>query len=91
MTPYGRMKVVLSRFQQDDGYASSGDSLSSTDDGLAFGIDPEYIENADLRGMRRKKLATSGSYEKTLIDCETTLAVLNSKAHFAISAFTTTV
>lgn len=89
VTPFGRMKVVLSRYQQDDGYASSGDSLSSLDDGLAFGIDPEYLENSELRPMRRKRLATSGSYEKTLIDCEVTAAVLNSKAHFAIAGFRT--
>lgn len=86
-TPYGRMTVVLSRFQQDQGYASSGDSLSSTDDGLALLVDPEYLENAELRTMRRKKLGTDGDYESTLIDCELTCAVLNSKAHAAISGF----
>lgn len=87
VTPYGKMTVVLSRFQQDQGYASSGDSLSSLDDGLALLVDPEYLENAELRPMRRKALSTDGDYESTLVDCELTVAVLNSRAHAAVSGF----
>lgn len=88
-TPYGRMTVVLSRFQQADGYASSGDSLSSLDNGLALLVDPDYVENAELRAMRRKRLSTDGSYERTLIDCEVALAVTNSHAHGAVAGFRT--
>lgn len=86
-TPYGRMRVVLSRYQQADGYDASADlsgnsggtALNTLDDGLALLVDTSLICNAELRTLRRKKLATTGSFESTLVDWEGTLAVLNSQ------------
>lgn len=93
VTPYGRMVVVLSRFQQPDQYDASADTggnsgstaLSNLDNGIALLIDTNYIENAELRPMRRKRLATSGASERTLVDCEVTLACTSDVAHAAIN------
>lgn len=94
VTPYGRMTVVLSRFQQKIDYDASadtsgqeGNAYSTQDGGIALLVDPMYVENAELRPMRRKTLGSSGSSESTLIDWEGTLAVTSPFAHGCIYGF----
>lgn len=69
VTEFGNLKVVPNRYQR------TGD---------VFGLDPEYLSIAYLRGFKTKKLAPTGDAEKRLLNVEWALKVHNEKAHFGI-------
>ena len=76
VSPFGELDVVIDRNIESD---------------VALGLDPEYAATCVLRATSDWELAKIGDSMRRQVLRESTLAVLNDKAHFAVTSFDATV
>jgi len=76
VSPFGELDVVIDRNIESD---------------VALGLDPEYAATCVLRPTTDWELAKVGDSMRRQVLRESTLAVLNDKAHFAVTSFDATV
>lgn len=76
VSPFGELDVVIDRNIETD---------------VALGLDPEYAATCVLRPTTDWELAKIGDSMRRQVLRESTFAVLNDKAHFAVTSFDATV
>ena len=76
VSPFGELDVIIDRNIESD---------------VALGLDPEYAATCVLRPTTDYELAKVGDSMRRQVIRESTLAVLNDKAHFAVTSFDATV
>ena len=76
VSPFGELDVIIDRNIEAD---------------VALGLDPEYAATCVLRATSDWELAKVGDSMRRQVLRESTLAVLNDKAHFAVTSFDATV
>lgn len=72
VSPFGELDVVIDRHIETD---------------VIIGLDPEYVATAILRPTTDWELAKVGDSMRRQVLRESTLCVLNDKAHFAVTSF----
>jgi len=82
VSPFGELDVVLDRHAVRSGQ----DGNVNTDGNMMFGCDFQYLATPVLRATRDFALATTGDAMNREIIRESTCAVLNTDAHFVITA-----
>jgi hypothetical protein len=80
VSPYGELDVVLDRHIM----RSAQDGNVNTDGNSMFGLDFQYLATPVLRATRDYPLARTGDADNRQILRESTVAVLNTDAHFLI-------
>jgi hypothetical protein len=78
-SPYGELEVVLDRHCERVGQGGSAENIMA-------GIDFQYLATPVLRATRDWPLAKTGDSENRQILRESTLAVLNTDAHFLLQS-----
>ena len=73
---FGDMRVVPERFIRT--------AAASGADREVFGVNPEYVQLAELRPFQEHELARTGDSEKRQLVWEGTLKMLNEAAHFKV-------
>lgn len=82
VSPYGELDVVIDRHMQ----RSNQDGNVAADNNLMAGIDFQYLATPVLRATRDFPIARTGDAENREILRESTVAVLNTDAHFLLDA-----
>lgn len=84
VSPFGELDVVLDRNAERQGQGGSAENIIA-------GIDFQYLATPVLRATRDYPLARTGDAENRQIIRESTLAVLNTDAHFLIESISNTI
>lgn len=79
-SPFGQLEVVLDRFLENTGQASG----LATANNIVLGLDMQYLATPVLRATRDYALARDGDADNRQIIRESTVAVLNTDAHFMV-------